>query len=391
MKDVLIIGYSTRNIVCSARRAGYNVYSIDAFTDLDLVECASGSRAFDLDENVDIKIISREKITELMDSLGVDFDAIVLGSGFEMMDLTSLSYPILNNSPRIMQEVFDKEKFAKKLVSMNIPHPHTYDLSDIGHIRYPLMVKPKCAGGGKFNKVVFDVGELNSYLDEISNMGMDISADDMLIQEFVSGVPVSVSVISKKGSAVAVAVNEQMIGISWLTGLPFAYCGNITPYETPYAEKMCDMAEDLILKLGLIGSNGVDFILTDTGPVVIEVNARFQGSMDTVELATGINLFDAHVKAFTGELLPELQTRPETKQYAARVIVYAKKRLLIDEMTIDELRNEPVTDIPNSGYLVDVNEPVTSILHKETTRYGVMVNIKKSVCAIYKIINESAV
>ncbi|MGP8320594.1 MAG: ATP-grasp domain-containing protein [Methanosarcinaceae archaeon] len=391
MKDVLIIGYSTRNIVCSARRAGYNVYSIDAFTDLDLVECSSGSRAFDLDKNVDIKTISREKITELMDSLGVDFDAIVLGSGFEMMDLTSLSYPILNNSTRIMQEVSDKEKFAKKLVSMNMPHPHTYDLSDIGHIRYPLMVKPKCAGGGRFNKVAFDVGELNSYLDGISNMGMDISADDMLIQEFVSGVPVSVSVISKKGSAVAVAVNEQMIGISWLTGLPFAYCGNITPYETPYAEKMCDMAEDLILKLGLVGSNGVDFILTDTGPVVIEVNARFQGSMDTIELATGINLFDAHVKAFTGDLLPELQTRPETKQYAARAIVYAKKRLLIDEMTIDELRNEPVTDIPNSGYLADVNEPVTSILHTETTRYGVMVNIKKSVCAVYKIINESAV
>ena len=391
MKDVLIIGYSTRNIVCSARRAGYNVYSIDAFTDLDLVECASGSRAFDLDENVDIKTISREKITELMDSLGVDFDAIVLGSGFEMMDLTSLSHPILNNSPRIMQKVSDKEKFAKKLVSMNIPHPHTYDLSDIRHIRYPLMVKPKCAGGGKFNKLVFDVGELNSYLDKISNVGMDISADDMLIQEFVSGVPVSVSVISKKGSAVAIAVNEQMIGISWLTGLPFAYCGNITPYETPYADKMCDMAEDLILKLGLVGSNGVDFILADTGPVVIEVNARFQGSMDTVELATGINLFDAHVKAFTGELLPELQTRPETKQYAARAIVYAKKRLLIDEMTIDELRNEPVTDIPNSGYLADINEPVTSILHTETTRYGVMANIKKSVCAVYKIINESAV
>ncbi|HJH31752.1 MAG TPA: ATP-grasp domain-containing protein [Methanosarcinaceae archaeon] len=397
MKNILVIGYSTRNIVCSARRAGYNVYSIDAFTDSDLVECASGSKVFDLGETLDIKDISREKIVEHIDSFGLYFDAIVLGSGFEMMDLTSLSYPILNNSPRIMQDVSDKEIFAKKLASMDIPHPHTYDRSAIRHIRYPVMVKPKCAGGGRFNRMAGDMNELNSYLDEISNMGKDtgmnmaISADDMLIQEFVSGVPVSVSVISTKQSAVAIAVNEQMIGVSWLTGLPFAYCGNITPYETPYAEKMCAMAEELILKFGLVGSNGVDFMLTDTGPVVIELNARFQGSMDTVELATGINLFDAHVKAFAGELLPELQTRPETKQYAARAIVYADKCVLMDELAINGLRNEPVVDIPKSGYVAYVDEPVTSILHTGTTRDDVMANIKKSVCVFRKIIDENTV
>ncbi|MGP8320831.1 MAG: ATP-grasp domain-containing protein [Methanosarcinaceae archaeon] len=395
MENILVIGYSTRNIVCSARRAGYNVYSIDAFTDSDLVECASGSQAFDLGKTVDIKTISREKIDELIDSLGVDFDAIVLGSGFEMMDLTSLSCPILNNSPRIMQEVSDKENFAKKLVSMDLPHPHTYDRSIIGNIRYPVMVKPKCAGGGRFNRVFGDVDELNTYLDDISNMGtdtginMDISADDMLIQEYVSGVPLSVSIISTKNSAVAAAVNEQMIGVPWLTKLPFAYCGNITPYKTPYTEKMCRMAEDLILKLGLVGSNGVDFILTGTGPVIIEVNARFQGSMDTVELATGINLFDAHVKAFTGELLPEIQMRPEIKQYAARVIMYAEKRLMINDLAINGLRSEPVVDIPNSGYMADVNEPLMSILHTGTTRDNVMINVKKSVCAVRKIIGEN--
>lgn len=401
MQDILVIGYSTRNIVCSARRAGYNVYSIDAFTDRDLVECAVASRVFDPDETVDVKEISRERIAELIESFGIDFDAIVLGSGFEMMDLTHLPIPILNNLPYVMQEVSDKEKFAKKLISIGVPHPQTYHKNDIGSASYPVMVKPKCAGGGIFNRVAEDVDELNSYLDEISNMsagaGMDmdididanfgISVDDMLIQEFISGVPVSVSVISTKQTAVAVAVNEQMIGVSWLTGLPFAYCGNITPYETPYAEKLCEMAEDLILKLGLVGSNGVDFMLTDAGPVVIEVNARFQGSMDSVELATGINLFDAHVKAFAGELSQELKTRPVAKQFAARAVVYAKNRMVIDEQAMDGLHKESVTDIPNIGYLADVNEPVTSVLCTEKSRGDVMANVKKSVCNIRKIID----
>ena len=393
MQDILVIGYSTRNIVCSGTRAGYNVYSIDAFIDSDLVECAVASRVFDPDETANVKGISRERIAELIDSFGIDFDAIVLGSGFEMIDLNDLPCPILNNSPSVMQEVSDKERFAKKLASMGMPHPQTYRMSDIGSVSYPVMVKPKCAGGGTFNRIAEDVSGLNSYLDEISStgVGMDadlgISVDDMLIQEFVSGVPVSVSVISTKQTAVAVAVNEQMIGVPWLTGLPFAYCGNITPYETPYAEKLCEMAEELILKLGLVGSNGVDFILTDAGPVVIEVNARFQGSMDSVESATGINLFDAHVKAFAGELSQELKTRPVAKHFAARAVVYAKDRVVIDEQAMNELHKESVMDIPNIGYLADVNEPVTSVLCTEKTRGDVMMNIKKSVCNIRDIID----
>ncbi|MDO9517615.1 MAG: ATP-grasp domain-containing protein [Methanosarcinaceae archaeon] len=393
MQDILVIGYSTRNIVCSARRAGYNVYSIDAFADSDLVKCAAGSKMFDPNEATDVTAISRERMAELINSFGVDFDAIVLGSGFEMMDLTDLTdlpYPILNNPSHVMQEVSDKEKFALKLASIGVVHPYTYHKTNIAMIKYPVMVKPKCAGGGKFNRVVENVGELNSYLDEISNMNVDmgLTINDMLIQEFVSGVPVSVSVISTKQRAVAVAVNEQMIGVPWLTRLSFAYCGNITPFETPYEEMICEMAEDLIMELGLVGSNGVDFMLTYDGPVVIEVNARFQGSMDSVELSTGINLFDAHVKAFAGELIPELQVRPAAKHFAARAVIYAEDRVLIDEKAINGLLKEPVVDIPNVGYVAYLNEPVISVLCVGNTRDDVMANVKESVCNIRDIIGS---
>ena len=47
MKNILAIGYSSRNIVCSAKRAGYNAYAIDAFCDIDLAGCAAGSRIID--------------------------------------------------------------------------------------------------------------------------------------------------------------------------------------------------------------------------------------------------------------------------------------------------------------------------------------------------------
>ena len=43
MQNILAIGFDTRNIVCSASRAGYTVCSIDAFRDLDLQECVYAS------------------------------------------------------------------------------------------------------------------------------------------------------------------------------------------------------------------------------------------------------------------------------------------------------------------------------------------------------------
>ena len=148
----------------------------------------------------------------------------------------------------------------------------------------------------------------------------------VVIQEFLEGIPSSVSLLSTKNEALPVAVNEQLIGIPWLSRLPFAYCGNITPFRTDQAEEMEALAEELVLEFKLLGSNGVDFLVSEKGPVVLEINPRFQGSLDTVEKAMNINLFEAHAGCFRGEL-PE---KPEAKCFAARGMIYSDRELFID-------------------------------------------------------------
>jgi len=112
--------------------------------------------------------------------------------------------------------------------------------------------------------------------------------------------------ISTGDDAVVVAINEQLIGIPWLTRIPFAYCGNITPFHTKFKADMEQYALQIAMEFKLQGSNGVDFMLTNKGVQVIEINPRFQGSLDTVELSTGMSIFDAHIRSFDGEL-PELR------------------------------------------------------------------------------------
>jgi len=188
-------------------------------------------------------------------------------------------------------------------------------------------------------------------------------SEGMIVQDFVAGRPASVSVIGAGGRARAVAANEQLIGPYWTGAEAFRYSGNITPLE-PAFPGLAEMAEEIVSRLGLLGSNGVDFLLTDSGPVVVEVNPRFQGSLDTVEMATGLNLFQAHVDAFR-DLLPD---RPRARSSAGRAIIYAQKDLVAPEMAIDEW----TADVPRPGWRIKKGDPVLSLLARGTSRKDVL-------------------
>jgi predicted ATP-grasp superfamily ATP-dependent carboligase len=187
--------------------------------------------------------------------------------------------------------------------------------------------------------------------------------DGLIAQSLVLGRPASVSVIGNGHDARAVAVNEQLIGAPWTGAKGFRYSGNITPLQKPHFN-IAEMAEEIIAKLGLMGSNGVDFLLTRQGPVVVEVNARFQGSLDTVEMATGMNVFQAHLQSFQG-MLPE---RPVASFTAGRAIIYASQDLEIKR----DLCRDWIADVPRIGSRINKDDPVLSILAKGLGRDEVM-------------------
>ncbi|WP_406662248.1 ATP-grasp domain-containing protein [Methanolobus sp. ZRKC3] len=381
MKNILVIGFSTRNVVCSGKRAGYNMYALDAFCDHDLNECADAAIQFDIEDGFDVKSIKVEEILQLIEEFGVDFDAIIPGSGFETIEIPNCKYPILRNDVATMQKVTDKSIFANVLETMGFPHPLKFSLDGGMGIDYPVMVKPVCGGGGIFNRVIQNRDELDSYLDFLEGGEIPLSKKDMLIQEYLEGIPASVSVISTKDAAHSVAVNEQLIGIPWLTDMPFAFCGNITPFESPYTGRMKELAEELILKIGLIGSNGVDFLVTEKGPVILEVNARFQGSLDTVELASKINIFDAHMKAFEGQIsIPD----SPVCQYAGRAVLYGNREVEITEEIRGRILKKRSADVPNCGHVSCANEPITSVLATGGTREEVVNELKNSAMFIHE-------
>lgn len=368
---VLVIANSARSIVCSAKKAGYTVFALDRFGDVDTCRCSDKAHV--------LKSSNETELRKLAESLG-KVDAVVLGPGYEKLKFENT----LNNSPTIMEEVNDKSKLPKKLKSMGIPHPETESIDKAHNLGFPLMIKPKSGSGGMRNTVVRNEEELSLFKERSD-------APELIAQEYIEGIPCSASVISSGEDAVVVAVNEQLIGVPWLTGLPFAYCGNITPFHSKFNSEMIRYAKQIAIEFGLVGSNGVDFILTEKGIVAIEVNPRFQGSLDTVEPAFGINIFDAHVKSFSGEL-PGVR---EPLCFAAKSIVYANKENVISKKVSDKLKGCMETgraaDVPRPGSAVSQDEPVSTMLAIAGSRSAALEKVVKSSRALRSMFEKEKI
>jgi len=373
MQNILVIGFDTRNVVCSASRAGYTVCSIDAFCDLDMRECAYASAFLECRTIQELHQLEASKIKAQMAEFGLKFDALVPGSGLEMLDHNDFPCPVLASSPDAMQKASDKLYLSKKLEALGISHPRCYSPEELDAIEYPVMIKPASGGGGIFNRIARSRQELLAILEELHGLNPELTEETIVIQEFLEGTPSSVSLLSTKNEAMSVAVNEQLIGIPWLSRLPFAYCGNITPFMTDQAEEMETLAEELVLEFKLLGSNGVDFLASKKGPVVLEINPRFQGSLDTVEKAMNINLFEAHTDCFRGEL-PE---KPEAKGFAARGVIYSDRELFIDQKLMELILREKGADIPSQGTVIEPDGPLTSLFACTSTREKAIISLEK--------------
>jgi len=342
---ILVIGSSVRHIVCSARRAGYDVISIDFFDDLDLLECDKDHIKIE-DDRLDRAIA------------GLAFDYAILSSHIECFDIPdTIKNKVLGNSLEKMRKINNKLRLAEKLNDLGYDQPKFYEDPKISTV-----MKPIKGGGGVKNRLI--------------RRKEDIPEDyeGFFFQEYIKkGEDTSVSCISDGMDTISLTANEQLIGKKFLNApSSFAYCGNVVPYIGKNSKKMKKIASNLISDLGLKGFNGVDFKVIKDNIYVIEVNPRICGSLDPIELSIGINIFDMHVKSSMG-ILPNDETIPKKpKNYSARSIVFAKENVRIKE----ELDRCFFRDIPKVGSVIQKNKPITSITVSDRSRREVLNRIK---------------
>ncbi len=390
MEKVLVAGSNTRAVVCSLKKLGYQVYSADYFGTMDLRQCADKFQSV-LDQKPQKScgrfrerfnpLIIEEMALKMVD----DVDGIICCVGVSPARFPSNK--IIGNVD--LEVVEDKYSLIKKLEGcFNVPETHLVtdrdDAKDIAASSpdKKFILKPRYGAGG-YGVRMFDFSnhlEDNEYSTSISRV---IEDDGWILQEFIQGENVSASVLATKNDANTILTSSQIIGDEMLGQRePFGYCGNIVPYTgdtnrgDTYIEDMqiCEIAQKVVTHLSLIGSNGVDFILRNDELYVIEVNPRVQGTFECAEKALDVNMAEAHIEAFQGQLMKI----PKPSKFAVKMVIHAHQRSKVGNMDVKGLY-----DLPNQGVIIEKGEPIATVLTSNQVKEDAIYSAQKLVQMVY--------
>lgn len=400
IQSLLVVGVDTVSVAKSAKEAGYRIYAADYFGDIDLRHICSGCQAIIQQKRGKScgKIESEfrpEAFLEMTKSLleRHQIDAILLSSGLDdffdaLRGLNDL-VPILGNSPEVIEKVRKKPGFFEELKSLRLAHPETIIVKDVdeakaaaAEIRYPVVIKPVRGFGGVGVRTAQDFKQVERAFLEASSV-----SEDLLVQEFIEGVHASISFLVADKNIKILTINEQMIGLRFLSHHePFGYCGNIVPlhFANSVLERCKRITENISSHFGLKGSNGIDLVISEEGtPYVMEVNPRFQGTLECVERVLGIDLVKSHIDACLHDSLPNIKER--TSSFCTRLILYAPERIVAPDVTLFH----EVRDVPLSGVIIEKGEPLCSIITDGKNRKLSFEKAKKLVESIYRIVHPA--
>jgi len=370
---VMVVGYNARPIACLCKQLGFQVIAVDYWGDLDIKHCTdflytvlkqkSGEQ---LDSEVD-KPCS-ELLVNLAEEAATKFDGkidfILVGSGLDdrpdLWEKLQQIAPILGNSPERLKNIRRLDVIFDIAEEEGVKFPITERACSVGeaiemakNIGFPVVLKPISGSGGFRIRLARNPAEVEKYFE-----GVAAERGEAWVQEYISGVNASSSVLGNGESCIVVTVNEQLIGVKELGCLtPFGYCGNIVPLKanSNTINRIKQISSILGARLKLIGSNGFDYVIGQgSEPYLMEVNPRFQATMECIKYVTGLNLVEEHIKACHGELPMEI---PKPTGYAVKMIVFAKEKSIIPDLS--EIAH--IVDIPHPGIVVNEGNPICTV------------------------------
>lgn len=353
----------------SAVRSGYPVIALDAFGDSDMQTFCKG---YSLWRDFQCAFSASNLFRA---SRSLEFDCVSYTSNLEnypsVVKNFSLGARILGNMPEALSRVRNWPELYKTLEENGFRVPVTvYTVNELpGNFHGQWLQKPVRSGSGR--------------LVSVWKPGQKLKRG-YLLQEFVQGLNCSASFIANGKDAVVVGMTEQLIGMPGSRSPNFLYRGNLLPVESPahivndisIINQVQQITALLTREFGLVGFNGIDFILEDGRVCVIEVNPRYGASLEVIERAYGLPIYDLHYKAITQGELPSFDIRNSGKmpdQFLAKTILYADRDGVAPDTS--NWLSRGVRDIPHSGETIKKGQPICTLFAEGKSRLDCLANL----------------
>jgi uncharacterized protein len=342
---VLIAGVTTRAMAVSAARAGYRVTAVDGFGDLDLLAVA---------EVITLSATRFDPLAAAIAAEGVPAGLVAYTSNLEnhpkAVERLARGRRLLGNSPAVLTRVRNPIALASLLRRQGFATPATRATPVTKSGGATWLLKPRRSGGGHGVVVCRHPRPVprGSYL-----------------QERIAGVPGSVIFAANGDNAVVLGLSRQLVGDSRFGSWGFRYCGSLVgsratpvfPRQGELLETAVAMASAVTREFGLVGLNGIDFIARKGVPYPIEVNPRYSASMELLERAHGLSMFEVHVRACQGTLPSEIEARSGIE---GKAIVFARREVILGS-TEAWVGHRSFGDVPHAGERIPGGRPICTV------------------------------
>ncbi|MFX1337071.1 MAG: ATP-grasp domain-containing protein [Promethearchaeota archaeon] len=389
--SVLVVGFNIRPLAYSLNKAGYEVFAVDFFGDLDLYPSVTDCLIVIKQLNTQYNML-KEKYHLFLADFTFDMlrkypqiENLIIGSGLDdafeerekiLKEIDKNQYYIrnLNNSIQALKKARNIEYVYGILTSKEYKVPLTLSYEDPKledlKIQFPFVMKKKTGAGGVNVYKIEDKSKLSLFLKIQETK--DFKASEWLIQEYMEGIPVSCTTISNGKETLIISINRQIIGEKFVnTPKEFMYCGNVVPANLFNRDKILisEISQTLANELKLRGINGFDFVLKDHYPYLMEINPRIPGSIRVSESALNLNLLDLHIKSFDKaewKYVKEVINAAHPKVFATKLIMFAPKD--IDKTHLMMINNlEHVHDKSELSSKILKGDPICTVLFKGKT------------------------
>lgn len=355
-ETLLIVACSARALAASAVRAGYRCVAVDHYGDLDLEALAprhapSGSPA--------VRCRARALVNA---ALRVPSDSVVYGASLEnhpeLVERLASGRALLGNPAPVLRAVRDVDRIAAAAREAGVAVPRTLGPGSeaLAEPRRRWLRKRRASGGG------VGITEWRP--------GLRLRRGEML-QSYVPGVAGSAVLVADGERCRLLGLTRQLVGDAAFGADGFRYCGSLLPFSqrerdlAAAATQVRRAAAALVAAYGVRGLFGIDFVLRAGAVHLIEVNPRYTASMELLERAYGLPLFEWHVAGCRATLPDPLRLPSRRGVACGKAILFARRRV-----TLGDTRpwlSLGARDVPRPNTTIPARGPICSVFAEAKT------------------------
>jgi len=349
----MLVALSARMLADLARRDGRRVVAFDLFGDLDLRRSAS-------------RVVKGGGLRALVDAATTEPpSSVVYGGSFEnhpaLVARLAERHAVLGNGARTLRAVRDPVRIGAALRDAGLSYPPTSRTPPPERSGRWLR-KPLRGGGG-------------TRVREWRGGALPAGA---FVQQRIEGLACSAAAVGDGVDAVVLGLTEQLVGQRAFGARGYRWCGNIVPPRLPAGERDALLGQARAIcsclagAFALRGLFGVDFMWDGECAWTVEVNPRPTASLEAIQAASGVAVFEAHLHGCAGGL-PRIEAA--CPRAAGKAVLFATEDVAIG----DSVRwlERGVRDVPRPGERIARSRPICTVVTTAATPHDALAGLEE--------------